>query len=224
MPKRIFLVKSEIFKHMSVHTNDQLFKCERPGCNKTFLSKSGFRLHKNSHDIERTFKCDTCDKTYRSLPGLNRHLLNHGDPTFKCNKCSKTFYSKRYLKRHISVHNYPCDICNLSFRTRVLLDKHSKTHVKNQCHVCGKEIKGSDWNFRRHIAKHNDLGRNECKLCFKSFQSEEFLEMHLLYHKERYQCSLCQRSYKRAFSLKRHLKINHKEDTCVSKTTDPNVF
>ena len=66
------------------------------------------------------FKCDVCDKKYKTSGALNLHFTSlHSGNTFKCDICPSRFTQKGYLKTHIeSIHNgntFKCDICPSSF-------------------------------------------------------------------------------------------------------------
>ena len=58
----------------TVHRVDK-FTCTRENCNKKYTSHGGLRLHNmNVHGKNEERKCDFCDKTYPSQPGLEQHI------------------------------------------------------------------------------------------------------------------------------------------------------
>lgn len=59
-----------------------------------------------SHNDERPFKCDYCDKSYRQKPVLNDHLKTHlGENTYICDKCPQAFRYAAELRNHSFEHH-----------------------------------------------------------------------------------------------------------------------
>ncbi|XP_012873942.1 PREDICTED: LOW QUALITY PROTEIN: zinc finger protein 782-like [Dipodomys ordii] len=51
------------------------------------------------------YKCDSCEKTFKTRSGLKWHQRNHtGDKPFKCNECRKSFIFKSNLILHQRTH------------------------------------------------------------------------------------------------------------------------
>lgn len=50
---------------------------------------------------EATFKCDQCDKMYKSKEKLDRHLKTHSVSTYICEECGNEYNQKYNLKKHI---------------------------------------------------------------------------------------------------------------------------
>ena len=62
-------------KMQAVHTGDKPFKCEE--CDKTFRTQIELQSHMGRHTGVKPFKCDTCDKEFISAITFKRHAIVH---------------------------------------------------------------------------------------------------------------------------------------------------
>ena len=58
----------------------------------------------------KSFKCDTCEKTFHDKSTLNRHKKVH---TFVCKTCEKVFTSKDDLNKHTRYHDEKADMVKI---------------------------------------------------------------------------------------------------------------
>ncbi|KAL6445191.1 hypothetical protein ACFW04_002224 [Cataglyphis niger] len=110
-------------------------------CSKTFVSKSGLRLHLKLHYGIKPHTCQYCDKSFAIPSYKKRHEKIHtGDKHFVCHICSTTFASPNGLKYHLKVHtgeaNYHCDTCGKSFVRYKYLKDHIFTHTGEKPYIC----------------------------------------------------------------------------------------
>ena len=86
-----------------------------PGCEKTFLSQSGLKNHKEG---------------------------THQDISFECVECNKTFNVKHLWREHNKIHHenrvVQCDFCDRSFKYRSsriahMKARHGKLFMKKKC-------------------------------------------------------------------------------------------
>ncbi|XP_052746277.1 zinc finger protein ZFP2 isoform X2 [Bicyclus anynana] len=99
----------------------KLFLCHQ--CGKSFQNTTQLRDHIRSHNGERRYQCDTCDKRFVGKINLVKHMQLHSNTRHQCNMCGKTFSDKSNAKRHILTHSadtrpyHKCDVCDKSFTT-----------------------------------------------------------------------------------------------------------
>lgn len=71
-------------------------------CGQRYKEKFVFNNHVLSHNSARTYKCDECDKDYKSQLALSDHrkrvhlLVGY----HACNNCDKSFFGKSKLNLH----------------------------------------------------------------------------------------------------------------------------
>ena len=114
--------------------------------------------------------------------------MNEEPQKFKCNTCQKCFKTRSTLKSHLkNVHikqeRYDCHLCEKSYTsgkttlTRHIKAVHSKTK-KHECSICKKTFSYEE-NFRRHIRTvHENIKQFECDICKKCFALSLTLNRH----------------------------------------------
>ena len=81
------------------HLEDgKAFACEH--CGKSFALKSNLVIHQKTHDLDKPFGCDKCEKTYKQRNSLREHVLKSHDniSKFICVTCFEKFPSRHLLK------------------------------------------------------------------------------------------------------------------------------
>ena len=112
-----------------------------------------------SEDV-KAFKCDLCDKRYKSSRTLDMHQKQEHKTVahnHKCDKCEYTTYEKAKLRKHFNEnHNknpHKCTICKKYFETYNKCTSHKiMEHYKKKlysCSVCKKEC-----TTQRDLAEH----------------------------------------------------------------------
>ncbi|KAJ5673162.1 hypothetical protein N7507_002289 [Penicillium longicatenatum] len=67
-------------KHLGRGGMEGSFRCQRPGCTRSYLRKEHLRRHERDHANARPFTCQDCPSTFNRRDLLNRHrVLNHGN-------------------------------------------------------------------------------------------------------------------------------------------------
>ncbi len=158
---------------------DKPYKCDHPGCDRSFSFPAHLRSHvQQIHISYRPCKCDfpSCGKRFYTPQHLNVHKRVHtGERPFVCpySDCSKAFTTAGNLKNHIRTHTgerpYSCkfDGCTKCFAEMSSLKKHELTHTGEKpykCRVCGKAFSQAG-SRNTHERKHNrtDEGEGEAK-------------------------------------------------------------
>uniref|UniRef100_A0A8D8H5F2 Zinc finger protein 443 n=2 Tax=Culex pipiens TaxID=7175 RepID=A0A8D8H5F2_CULPI len=123
------------------------FECSKTFSQQIFLIR---HMRRHAHIINGTYKCDLCGKHFASNKELQTHTKNFHElrkPSavdliltderghFKCPKCDTTYENRQSCLKHILRHEaletgkYRCQICGRACTTKVVLEKHLKTHA-----------------------------------------------------------------------------------------------
>ena len=99
---KYYMSKDALQRHKRIIHGNVIFKCEI--CNKEFNTKTRFSTHMEFiHTVQKQeFQCNVCEKSYKALLYLKKHLLTHKVKEFKCEECGKKLSSKHYLNKHKS--------------------------------------------------------------------------------------------------------------------------
>ena len=83
------------------------FSCEFPGCQKSYGKKHHLKEHERKHTGDMKYKCEVCEKQFKSKDSLSHHQSNaHGEvQPYKCDICeNKAFRRADDLKKHKLKH------------------------------------------------------------------------------------------------------------------------
>ncbi|CAH0746873.1 unnamed protein product [Bemisia tabaci] len=134
--RQVVNTKALKYHEMSKHSNKRPFQCSY--CSEEskevgFMSFGLLKNHERLHTGQRPFKCDSCEKSFRSRKSLRQHKLKHSNlRNYECNFCTKRFKTKGTLKVHLKIHTgekpYVCDLCGHSFIQKSDMMKHQRRH------------------------------------------------------------------------------------------------
>lgn len=109
-----------------------------------------------------------CDKTFRRISSLQRHVRSHdaapGHKTkrtpFLCTVCGKNFpFSngvQRHMRTHFGIRNHECEVCHRKFTQSTHLRVHMRTHTGEKpyiCETCGETF-ALNASLQKHLATH----------------------------------------------------------------------
>ena len=154
--------EAAIERHLrKTHSEDgKAFACEH--CGKSFALKVNLDLHQKTHNLDKPFGCDKCDKTYKQRNSLREHVL----------------------KSHDNISKFMCSTCFEKFPSRHLLKSHERTHTGEQGHVCDDcgVAFGSKQALEHHMSKHNGQYNFVCPHCQKGYNCKTVFYEHTLTH------------------------------------------
>uniref|UniRef100_A0A1B0DNG0 C2H2-type domain-containing protein n=1 Tax=Phlebotomus papatasi TaxID=29031 RepID=A0A1B0DNG0_PHLPP len=104
--KRMFIKQKYLQTHVrNIHAIEKDYQCAH--CPKAFSFRYQIVRHLRDVHSSRELPCDRCDKAFKSLEGLNRHIARHEKKPFHCNQCKtcKSTFSQRWkYELHLLEH------------------------------------------------------------------------------------------------------------------------
>lgn len=107
--------------------------------------------------VEKTFKCDSCEKMFSSKANLDRHAILHNKKTIVCNSCDTKFSGISELNNHIKLKHeqqekLKCDLCDKIFQKYKIEAHIQAVHENNsiKCNICEKNFTDKK-NLRHHL-------------------------------------------------------------------------
>ncbi|RUS82885.1 hypothetical protein EGW08_009350 [Elysia chlorotica] len=178
-------------------------------CAQPFDSEEQLEVHLLTHEEKSRsgcFKCDDCNRTYRTRAGYVKH--------FKMGTCLK-----RDDFENGEVGDYVCNICGSQFSTEAYLKLHKyKVHENpsdtHTCPDCGKKFYSSQ-GYNKHRSGRPCTEPLKCKICGKTYSSKakESFKIHMRHHRTEatgvlFECDECDRTYMTQMALNKH-KLSH---------------
>ena len=215
---RSFPAASSLTYHKFSAHNKASFFCSIPGCKKQFKLKNLLTRHMKTHSSERTFSCESCDKTFKTKSNLYSHSVVHqkDSPRFFCEECGKVFKHRTSLTSHKRWHQgekpYKCNFCSKAFNQKGNLQEHIRIHTGEKpfkCDVCTKAFTTSS-QHKLHLKRHLGVKKFHCEECGKAFLNKDTFKTHLRRHKgeKPFVCKYCKKTFAEAWALTKHVRFH----------------
>lgn len=190
-------------------------------CQASFLFLSHLYRHKHrDHASSFPFRCNECERRFRTERMLSSHTRGHRYGTHQCPECYLKYRQVDQLNRHLlvahpEVDGYSCKFCSVILKNYSTYVAHLKfKHPKEagydkqpvKCRVCGESFAHKvQWKY--HMRNHTHLLQT-CRICGITVKN---LSMHMNLHtrEKKYECGKCGAVYHNKASFHFHVKRVH---------------
>ncbi|XP_065088222.1 zinc finger protein OZF-like [Ochlerotatus camptorhynchus] len=164
-------------------------------CGLKFAQPGECKRHERDHqNVDKTFKCEQCPKSYINMDLLKAHVKRHSATReFMCNICGQSYLQKHNLMGHMLMHEgklpFECDICKKAFRVKAKMIYHKRVHSGERpypCRYCNMAFADST-NRLRHEMSHTGVKPYKCDYCEKTFITKRLKKEHENTHASRNQ-------------------------------------
>ncbi|VEN62036.1 unnamed protein product [Callosobruchus maculatus] len=161
------------------------------------------------------FRCDACDKTFRTKMLLNLHLSTMHDISLhikQCEHCPFASASDAEYEDHRKYHDgqqvLGCveEGCEASFSTLEKLSIHAEVHRKDN-NKCSSSPAGSDDN-NKDVSKNQLTSHGIENTTFLTIEEKDANDKNREAKTKIYTCDICQHTFSRSFNLMRHVLIH----------------
>lgn len=164
-------------------------------------------------------------------------IFNIEPAQFRCSKCVKIFQTMASLDEHSErIHStnkdikkpFLCKECGKSFRLRLSLTIHIRSHTDERpyvCETCGKAFRTcSAVNSHRII--HSDAKDFPCTLCAYRASTKANLRIHDRTHSrvKPYGCSYCESTFRTISNMHKHIRNVHEKMKTHKVSIKKNIY
>nr|XP_022905338.1 zinc finger protein 2-like [Onthophagus taurus] len=169
-------------------------------------------------DIKPPYKCVKCNKVFRQIHYLNKHILDHLNFKKCCNICNKEFSNQKALSLHLHTHRsnrqMVCEHCGKTISRHSFKSHFERYHSeeakefseKKSCRICSIPVT-THQELTAHMQAFHSQNDHLCNICGKTFLGLARLKKHMLIHDERRRvsCTICNKVFSSRESLKQHV-------------------
>jgi len=88
-------------------------------------------------EVETTYQCETCSKSFKKKYNLDRHAKSHNkECEFRCSGCNQFIANEEDFKEHQSKKHSQdvlCEVCGAKFQRISDLNVHIRIHTHEGC-------------------------------------------------------------------------------------------
>lgn len=163
--------RSNLLKHMKMHTGKKEFLCSECGYKCYF--RATLKKHVRIHSGEQPFACTVCDYRCCFQSNLVRHVRTHTgqDKKYACALCEYRCPVRQSLVSHMKKHTgekpFCCTVCDYRCALKSNMVQHMNTHTGERtysCDICDNKYSTRS-NLMRHRRVHTDDKQYECSSC-----------------------------------------------------------
>lgn len=96
-----FFAKTQLIRHLKIISGEISYICDV--CSKACASSMDLKLHRTCHTNERMYGCSypDCNKAFKTPAARSSHMETHGNTKYDCSFCTSSFRQRALLQRHI---------------------------------------------------------------------------------------------------------------------------